>query len=98
MYKLAVPLSFRLAEYCMIANHFIYEFCGKKLSACLSRQRAEFNDIHSNDGGAAADLFEKVQELVPAQSTGFGRANGGHFGGIERVQVNRHIGMSAQAF
>ena len=44
-----------------IANHLVYEFSGQEICPGLSRHRTEFDDIHSNDSGTAANLVEEVE-------------------------------------
>jgi len=57
----------------------------QKIGACLPFHRAEFNYVHADDRCVMAYPAEESEQFVPVQAAGFGRSNGWHLAGIERI-------------
>src|SRR6266566_8742104 len=81
-----------------IADQLIHQLRGQEIRPRLSLHRAEFDHIHTYDGRACANFAEEIEQLIPVKSAGFGRSYSRHLTGVERVEVNCHIGMLAETF
>src|SRR6266852_6003488 len=81
-----------------IADHLVHQLRGHKVRSYLSLHRAEFNHVHTDDSGAAANLTKEIEQLIPMQSAWFGCSHCRHLARIECIRINSHIGMLAQAF
>src|SRR5205085_5850301 len=80
-----------------IADHFVDEPGSQEVGAGLAWHGTEFDYVHADNRCAVADLAEEVEQLIPVQAAWFWGSYGGHFTGIERVEVDGYIGVLAQA-
>src|SRR5947209_5072256 len=78
-----------------IADHFVDEPGCQEVGAGLTWHGAEFDYVHADNRCAVADLAEEVEELIPVQAAWFWGSYGGHFTGIECVEVDGYIGVLA---